>query len=478
MSLDPARAVDVVGGSAVALVYEGLLALDAGGELTPGIARSWETTDGGRTWRFVLDPGARDSEGTPLRPEDVAASFRRLLDPRTASPRAWVLERVRGADAFHRGEIDSLPGVRTGPGTVEIELEAPSRSFPGLLAMPNAVVLPAGAEPDGRVATGPWVLVEHVRDSHLRFRRNPHWHGTPPAFAEIRVRILPEEMTRVAEFEVGRLDVLEVPASQSARYHGDPRFAARLTRQVLLAVEYVGLNVDDPVLRDPRVRRALNHAVDVDLILERVLEGRGVRAAGAVPPGLPGGGAGQPFAHDPDRAKRLLAEAGVPEGFELAIWQRPSALGSQVLEAIQADLAAVGVRAVLRVRDWSALKASIDAGDAAAFYANWFADYPDAENFLIPLFHSRNIGGGGNRARFHDPAIDAALDALERGEAGDRAAACADLDARIHAEAPWIYLWHPASEVVASERVEGYRPFSVPAAQRWLEIRPAAAARP
>lgn len=474
MSLDPARAVDVVGGSAVTLVYEGLVTLGPDGALAPGLARAWESPDGGRTWRFTLEPGARDSAGHPVGAPEVVASFRRLLDPGTASPRAWVLDRVLGADVFHSGTTDSLPGLRIEDGAVVIELREASGSFPALLAMPSAGILPAGAEPSGQVATGPWVLAEHVRDSHLLFRRNPSWHGPAPAFESIRVRILPEEMTRVAEFETGRLDVLEVPPTQSARFRDDPVWGPRVSRQVLLAVEYVGLNQDDPVLSDPRVRRALNLAVNVDLILERVLEGRGVRAAGAIPPGLPGGGGGTPFPYDPDEARRLLRDAHVPADWELAIWQRPGALVSQVLEAVQSDLAAVGVHAELRVRDWSALKASIDAGEAPAFFANWFADYPDPGNFLVPLFHSRNIGGGGNRARFRHADIDSALDAVERGGDPDRAAAWASLDARIHDLAPWIYLWHPVSEIAVSERVEGYRPFCVPAAQRWLSVRPAA----
>ena len=468
--------MDVVGGSAVALVYEGLLTLDADGALAPGLATSWETPDGGGTWRFALDPAAQDSRGRPIGAPEVRATFQRLLAPATASPRAWVLERVRGAKAFQDGAADSIAGVRTEPGHVEIELDAPSMSFPALLAMPAAAILPAGGEADGDVATGPWVLAEHVRDSHLLFRRNPHWHGAPAAFDAIRVRILPEEMTRVAEFEVGRLDLLEIPSSQSARFRADARWGPRVQRQVVLAVEYLGLNNEDAWLRDPRVRRALNLAVNTQLILDRVMEGRGVRASGAIPPGLPGGG-GEPFPYDPATAKRLLAEAGVPPGWELAIWQKPSALGSQVLEAIQADLAAVGVHAVLRVRDWSALKASIDAGETPAFFANWYADYPDPENFLVPLFHSRNIGGGGNRARFRDADVDAALERLERGEEPDPPAACAALDRKIHEVAPWVYLWHPVAEVVISQRVAEYRPFRVPAAQRWLEVRPTAAPR-
>ena len=470
--------MDVVGGSAVALLYEGLVAFDADGNVVPGIAARWESSEQGRTWRFFLDASAQDSQGRPVGAAEVVASFRRLLDPSTASPRSWVLERIRGARDFREGRADSIAGLAVVDGAIVVELESPSTSFPSLLGMPNAAILPAGGDASGRVSTGPWVLVEHVRDSHLLLRRNPHWHGTRAAFDEIQIRILPEEFTRVAEFEVGNLDVLEVPTAESARFRADARYAPRLHRQVLLAVEYVGLNNDDRVLRDPRVRKALNLAVNVDLLLERVLGGRGVRASGAIPPGLPGGGRGQALACDPGAARRLLAECKLPPGWQLELWQRPSPIASQVLEAVQADLAAVGVKAVLRVRDWSALKASIDQGETPAFFANWYADYPDPENFLAPLFHSRNIGGGGNRARFHDAAIDSALDALEREtDPAARTERSAEIDRRVHEAYPWIYLWHPVSEVCVSERLEGYRPSTVPAAQRWLDVRPVAEAK-
>lgn len=479
VSLDPAKAVDVVGGSAVSLLYEGLVDFAPDGSLVPGVAARWRAEEGGRVWRFSLDPSAQDSEGRPIGATEVTASLRRLLAPSTASPRGWVLERVRGARDFAAGSADSLAGLRVQDGDVVFELERPSPSFPEMLAMPNAAILPAGGDVSGKVSTGPWVLVEHVRDSHLLLRRNPHWHGARPAYDEIQVRILPEDFTRVAEYEVGNLDVLEIPAAESARFRSDPHLSPHVLRQVSLAVEYIGLDGDDPVLRDPRVRRALNEAVDVDLLLERVLGGRGVRSAGAIPPGLPGGGKGQPFAHDPAAARRLLAQCKIPPGWQLELWQRPSPLASQVLEAVQSDLAAVGVKAVLRVRDWSALKASIDRGETPAFFANWYADYPDAENFLVPLFHSKNIGGGGNRARFRDGAIDAALDSLESDpDPSARAARCADIDRRVHDEAPWIYLWHPVSEVAVSDRVAGVVTSAVPASERWLTARPVAGRKP
>ncbi|NNE44317.1 MAG: hypothetical protein HKN12_08900, partial [Gemmatimonadetes bacterium] len=241
----------------------------------------------------------------------------------------------------------------------------------------------------------------------------------------------------------------------------------------------VGLNNEDPVLRDPRVRRALNHAVHVDRILERVVEGRGVRALGAVPPSLPGGGTGEAYAYDPDRARALLAEAGVPEDWVLELWQRPSPLASQVLEAVQTDLAAAGVTSEIRLRDWSALKASIDSGETSAFFINWYADYPDAENFLVPLFHSRNIGGGGNRARFAQPEIDAMLDRVDRPDDPEtRARFAGEVDRAVLAHAPWIYLWHPVLEVAVSDRVTGYRPHAISSCERWLDVKPAPAVAP
>ncbi len=460
-------------------MFEGLVTFDHDARIAPGLATSWSVSDDGLRWVFRLDPEARDSRGEPVGPAEVIASFERLLSPATASPRAWVLDGVAGADAFRSGEADGVSGLGAGDGTVEITLSAPRAAFLGLLAMPSAAVLPRGLDATGTVSTGPWRLVEHVRDSHLLFERNPHWHGASPAVQEIHARILPEEFTRVAEFEVGGLDVLEVPENESARFRADPERSRRLHRQVALVTEYVGLNHEDPVLGNADVRRALNLAVNVDLILEQVLSGRGVASVGSVPPNLPGGGTGEPYGHDPDRARAMLQAAGVPDDWTLELWQRPSPRVSEVLEAIQADLARVGVTAEIRLRDWSALKASIDAGETAAFFVNWYADYPDAENFLMPLFHSANIGGGGNRARFADPSVDDRLEGLDRiADPAARADSAAALDRDLHAVAPWIYLWHPVLEVAVSERLTGYRPHPVYSAERWLTVGLSGAAGP
>ena len=110
-TLDPAQVVDVVGGSAVSLVYEGLLALDRSGEVAPGIARLWGPLADGPGYRFEINPAARSSDGRAIVAADVIRSFERLLDPRTASPRSWVLERVLGAREFRVGRAERVDGL-------------------------------------------------------------------------------------------------------------------------------------------------------------------------------------------------------------------------------------------------------------------------------------------------------------------------------------------------------------------------------
>jgi peptide/nickel transport system substrate-binding protein len=468
----------VVGGAAVALLYEGLVSIDRDGAIVPGLARSWSVDSTGTVYTFVLDPNAKASDGSRVGASQIAASFRRLLDPARPSPRAWVLDPIAGARAFARGEASEIAGIRVlSEDEIALTLESPRAAFLGLLAMPPAAVLAASGDVEGRVTTGPWVVSERVPSSHLHLVPNPHWHGTAPAFRTLSIRIIPEEFTRVAEFEVGNLDVLELPATQAKRLREDPRYAPRVQRQVALVTDYIGLNTQDPVLSDVRVRRALNHAVDVDRILLRVMDGLGVRATGAIPPGIPGSGGGAAWAHDPEKARALFAEARVPEGWTLQLWQRPSPIASQILEAVQSDLREVGIASEILQRDWGALKAAIDRGEVPGFFMNWYADYPDPENFLVPLFHSKNVGGGGNRTRFTDASVDSLLDALEREpDAEARVALARRIDARVHDAAPWIDLWHPAREVATSERVQGWRPHLVPACERWVEIAPVEAA--
>jgi len=462
-SLDPAFAVDVSSGVLCSLIYERLVRPGDDLSIEPSLAGGWEVSPDGTVYTFHLRE-AYFSDGKRITAGDVKHSLERLLRPDVGSPRGWVMAPVVGAEGFRSGRRDSLRGIRAvDERTVEISLKEPFPAFLSMLAMPSASVVPEGraraAAPDDRrdpICSGPWVLLEWTRGERVTLARNPR-HWGPPALDRLVFRIIPERMTQIAEFEVGNLDHLQIPKSDLARWTSDPAWRDRIERQVDLAVVYIGLNNRKPPLDDARVRRALNHAVDAEAIVTRLMNGTAVRARGAVPPGLPG--------HDPDRpayrydvslARELLARAGYPDGFRMEIWYREGGGADQVLEAIQAYLKDAGVAAVLRAREWGTLKEAINRGVPDAYYLDWYADYPDAENFLYPLFHSDNWGGGGNRARYSDSAVDSLLEEASRVVSSDeRYELYLRIDERVYKDAPWIFLWHPVTSEVRQPWVRG-----------------------
>jgi len=459
--LDPAFAIDVGEGEICSLLFEGLVGFDPAGLLVPALARSWDVDASATRYVFHLDTRSRFSTGRAVRAQDVIASFTRVLSPATASPRAWVLERVRGARDVIDGKTAEVAGLSApDDSTVVVNLDEPFAPFLSLLALPAARVvdLSAGSPAEGTVpaGSGTWTLSEWLRGDRLTLVPNPHHARRARNIDRLRLRIIPEPFTRLAEFESGTLDVLEIPDAEVPRFRSDAGLAPRLLERPELRVMYVGLNNER--FADPRVRRALNHAVNVEQIIRVMLGGAAVPAHGSVPPGLAGYRERPGFGYDPARARALLAEAGYPEGLDIEIWQRESAEGNRVVEAVQGYLQESGVRATLVRREWSAVKQAVSAGKVDAFLLDWFADYPDAENFLYPLFHSENFGGGGNRARFHDAAVDALLDAASRtADASARDSLYARTDSLVYAAAPWIYLYFPTSYHIVSERVTGYR---------------------
>jgi peptide/nickel transport system substrate-binding protein/oligopeptide transport system substrate-binding protein len=463
--LDPALVVDVAEGQLCSLIFQRLVRFSPEGVVVPDAAASWETLDAGKRYVFHLDPRARFSTGRRVLSSDVVASFARVLGPDSRSSRQWVLARIGGAGSFTRGVASSVSGLSApDDSTVTIELEEPFRPFLQLLAMPAASIVPvdlAEAAGDGFAAdplgSGQWQLAGWNRGDYLSLVPNPYYPGTKPALDEIRFRIIPEAFTRIAEFEAGTLDMLKVPLAELPRFLQDDERKDRLQSRPELRVLYIGLNNNRGPLQDARVRRALNMAVDVDQLIEVLHQGHATRAAGAIPPSLGGFRNRDAYPYDPAQARRLLAEAGFPEGFAMEIWQRDSPEGNRLVEAVQGYLRQAGVTVTIVKREWSAFKEAVSQGRVDAFFLDWYADYPDAENFLFPLFHSQNAGPGGNRAFIREPRVDELIERAQRTdepETGLRLYASAD--SLVYDLAPWIYLYFPTTFLAVSPRIDNY----------------------
>jgi len=221
------------------------------------------------------------------------------------------------------------------------------------------------------------------------------------------------------------------------------------------------------------VRRALNLAVDVETILKTAWAGRGVRAAGAIPPGIVGYDSTRaPYPWDTAGARRLLREAGYGRGFTLELWRNRRGELARVAQAVQQDLAAVGVRVRIVERDAPAVRAAVRSGAADLYLGDWYADYPDPENFTFPLFHSGNRGPGGNYAFLADSALDAAMErARSTPDPSEKARLSRAIDARIFQLAPWIFLWFPVDMWAMRPEVRGWRIPLVVTGQRWTDVR-------
>ncbi len=474
-SLDPALSTDVPTGEMVTLAYDGLTRFDPNGRLQPALADRWTTDAHGLRYVFHLRPGVCFADSTPVTPAAVRTSFLRVLDPKSTGGRAWPLLPIRGARDYAGGTAQMVSGIElVGDSAVALTLEQPLAVFPKFLAMPvAAIVAPhAGALDVHTIGTGPWRFVSWAHDDALRFARNPGYWDTRSQAESLVVRIIPDQLVRAAELEAGRLDVVEVPFAETAAWRA--RHAAWLQEKPALRDVYIALNNRRGPLRDARVRLAINYAVNVPQILATVYGGRGIRARGAIPPSLAGGDTTrEAYSYDPARAKQLLAAAGLAAGTSLELWRAADneTLG-RVAQAVQADLAQVGVRVEIVARDASSQRAAARAGNADMAILDWWADYPDGDDFLFPLFSSTSFGPGGNYAFYSDPVTDSLLlEARRTQNDAARERLYRSIDDRVYRAAPWLYLWFPVDLWAQSPGISGWELPVIFNGQRWTGVR-------
>jgi ABC-type transport system substrate-binding protein len=230
-------------------------------------------------------------------------------------------------------------------------------------------------------------------------------------------------------------------------------------------------------LRDPNVRRAINRAVNVSEILRTVWNGRGARAAGAIPPALGGSDpARRAYAYDTTEARRLLRAAGFADGFALQLWRSGTNVElGRVAQAVQAQLAAVGIRVEIVSRDASSMREAVRKGDTDMAILDWWADYPDADNFLYPLFQSASFGPGGNYSFYSDRVTDSLILVARRTvDQTAREGLYRRIDDRVYQAAPWIYLWFPVDLWAQHPSIEGWDVPVIFNGQRWTRVRVAA----
>ncbi len=458
-------------------VFDRLVEMGSDGEggmkILPSLAESFEISEDGCSYSFHLRPDISFSNGSPLTSSDVLYSFTRLLTHKDSSSRD-IVEGIEGAFALERGETDKLEGFQiVSDQDFVITLSEPFAAFLACLSMPAASILDEettekagdrfGLDVECTVGTGPFILKEWVPGKGMLLKANPECWSGPPASDGLEWRFLtePEEVRKL--FDNGELDILDLDdLNMSADYylHGDI-YQSRLEEVSRVSINFIALNGSVSPLDDPRVRRALQLSLDRSLLLDIVYGGKGRIENGIFPFGL--------YGHDPELpeipcdtegAKKLLKEAGYPDGFDLTFSIRSSSSQSEMelAEFAAAMWEKAGIRVEIDVIDEEEFMSRRKNGELASYLGSWMADYNDPDNFLYPFFGNRENTDSRSLCYQDEEIMERVRKARSILDEETRIREYQELERIIIQEdAAWIPLFSRFHYYVLGENLEGFR---------------------
>ena len=476
---DPAKGYDVVSWPAERLIYEAILGYDSGTKLVPLLADGMPTVSAdGKAYTIKLHTGVKfvKPDGSVLRDmnaDDVVDSLHRVLDPNlkpSASPvSAAFFGNIVGANDVIGGKAKTASGIKKiDDNTVEIDLINADATFLNILATPFASVLPKDTPRDaaevanGPIGTGPYVLKQYTKGTQATFVANKsYWQPGQPLLDEIDFKVGLDDNAMIQQIQADQLDMMgdALPSGSFTQITTDAKYKDRLFSHTLVDTDYLFMDTQQPnngPFSKVAVRQALNYAIDKDNIL-KLVHGTGVRAECILPPDMPGYDPNcHPYSFDQAKAKQMLADAGYPNGFESTLYTDTTDPDPQIAQALQQDLAAVGVKVNIVTEEFATFLDRIFTPHKAQLgYVGWFQDYPDPSDFIDPLLSCASaVQGGANVSLYCNKEVDA-LAATARGEtdSAKRLLMYQDIQNRIMAEAPWVPLRHQVWFTLVSTRV-------------------------
>lgn len=442
-------------------------------EVIPGLAESWEVSDDGLTWTFHLREGVTFHDGEPWNADAAIFNYDRQLN--------------RDSPLFEQ-ELNSVGGIllngivaatKVDDMTIELVTERPMADLPSMLALgafgsPRAIEELGDSFAQNPVGTGPFRFESLERGRELVLVRNEDYYRGAPKLERLILRPVPEVTARMAALRAGEVQWIEVPSPDEV-----PALQAEGFQVLTNAYSHVWpwvLNTTQPPFDDVRVRQALNYAIDRDAMAESLLQGTGAPALNYIPASDPGYSedlAG--FEFDPDNARELLAEAGYADGFEMRLSFPTSGSGNMIPipmnEALQRDLAAVGIEVVLEPIEWGAMLGDFFNGDipGGAHAINISLGYV-LPSLWSAWFHSEATL---NTGKFADPEVDALLEQISAEfDPEAQAALYGELNVELVEGSPWLLVVNDLNPRVLAPSVHDFvmpRSWYVDLTQVWVE---------
>ena len=474
-TLDPAIGYDWQNWSIIKSIFDGLMDYEPGtSTLAKDLAEDYTISDDGLTYTFKLRQGVKFHNGREMTAEDVKYSLDRVTNPATQSPGAGFFGSIEGSAAMADGSATSLSGVTVvDPYTIEIKLTRPDATFLHVMAINFSFVVPKEAVDEfgadfgkNPVGTGAFRLAEWTLGQRLVLERNQdHWKAGVPKLDQITFEIGQEPSVALLRLQNGEVDILGdgIPPAQFLQVKDDPQWGPLIVEGGQLHTGYVTMNVNTPPLDNVDVRKAVNMAINKQRIVQ-IINNRALPANQPLPPSMPGYATDyEGYAYDPEGAKALLASAGFGDGFETDLYVYNTDPNPRIAQAIQQDLAAIGITANIQSLAQANVIEAGGSGTAPMIWSGgmaWIADFPDPSNFYGPILSCAGAGEGGwNWAKYCNEILDAkgveADSIVDPARAADREQMWRDVFLGVMEDAPWAPIFNEQRFTMRSDRLGG-----------------------
>ncbi len=441
LNLDPRHASDATSERINRLLYQRLVEFDSEGRPVPGVA-DWERLSP-RHYRFSLNERAGEfTQGERLRAMDVVASYQYVLDPANASPQRDAVSLIERIEALDEQRVDVFL----------------KRADPLLPAYMTLSLLPAGLIGNGHpfasqpVGSGPFRLIDVSQPASLLLERR----SDAQRFRLLEVK---NPTVRALKLLRGEIDLLQNDLSPELLAYLRTQNPGQSLATPGSNFTYLGFNLQDPALSDPRVRQAIAHAIDRGAIIERVMQGAAREAESLFPPEHWAGHAGlTPYGFDPARARSLLEAAGYTPQNPLRLVYKTSSDPYRIRLAtiIQSQLKAVGIQVDLRSYDWGTFFGDIKAGNFQLYSLSWVGlRTPDIFRYI---FASDSLPpAGANRGRYASRRVDRLIAGAEAAASLEQQAGYyRQIAEQLHRDLPYVPLWYEDQYAIQGPRVDGY----------------------
>ncbi len=447
-TLDPAMVYDIASAIVVQNIYDSLVGYKPGtAELAPKLAEKWEANENSTIWTFYIRKGVKFHDGTELTADIVKYSIERA-------------QKLQGPPSFLLDVIDSIEIVDKY--TIRFILKYPFTPFPSLAAFTIFAPVSPTAEnlEEKPVGTGPFRLESWKKGEQLVLIANKDYWRDPPKTDKIIIKIYPDPITLRVALEKGEIDLaIGIQPQDVEVLLKNPNL--KIVSVEGLVIEWLGMNLRREPFNNKLLRKAINYAIDYDYIINVLLRGTAARLYGPLPPAVFGYDQEVEkygYRYNPDMAKQLLAEAGYPEGkglreLELIISSSERAERKEVATVIQRNLKEIGIDVKIVDLEWPSFLERLFNHDFDMYMVDWFPDYVDPDDWIVPLFASYGLNLDG----YNNTLVDElALKARQTNDPQLRIELYKQLQRVIVEDAPWAFLYVPKMYVFMQKNVEGF----------------------